>query len=96
MEGEFNINWFDIGVDDQKTERRRPNSTDPEPTPYPKPTDPGGGNCEEQCQWYSDSPRPLCKTQSTNWGWENNQSCIGRTLCETGQENKGGILKVCR
>lgn len=55
----------------------------------------GGGNCAQQCQWYSDAPRPLCTTQSTGWGWENNQSCIGRTLCQTGQQGNGGIVRVC-
>ena len=33
-----------------------------------------------QCNWYG-SHYPLCAGSPNSWGWENNQSCIGRTLC---------------
>lgn len=36
---------------------------------------------QSQCNWYG-SNYPVCQNQSTDWGWENNQSCIGPQTCE--------------
>lgn len=33
-----------------------------------------------KCNWYG-TPYPLCNGSPNSWGWENSQSCIGRTLC---------------
>lgn len=33
-----------------------------------------------QCNWYG-TRYPLCAGSPNSWGWENQQSCIGRTLC---------------
>lgn len=53
----------------------------------------GSGSCTEMCNWYS-TLYPVCQHQSSGWGWENNQSCIGRTTC--GQQwGDGGVLDVC-
>lgn len=35
-----------------------------------------------QCNWYG-TRYLLCAGSPNSWGWENNQSCIGRTLCES-------------
>lgn len=53
-------------------------------------------NCIEMCKWYQDSLRPLCVNQTSGWGWENAQTCIGRSTCE-GQDpsSPGGIVSRC-
>lgn len=43
-----------------------------------------------QCNWYG-STYPVCENQSTGWGWENQQSCIGQTTCES-QSGDGGVI----
>lgn len=53
-----------------------------------------GQQCTEMCEWYQDAPRPLCQNQDTGWGWENQQSCIGRTTCND-QTGDGGVVTVC-
>ncbi|WP_430623908.1 carbohydrate binding domain-containing protein [Marinimicrobium locisalis] len=53
-----------------------------------------GQQCTEMCEWYQDAPRPLCQNQDSGWGWENQQSCIGRTTCN-GQTGDGGVVSVC-
>ncbi|WP_185906571.1 carbohydrate-binding domain-containing protein [Teredinibacter haidensis] len=50
--------------------------------------------CEEVCQWYQDSPRPLCEYLDNGWGWENQQSCIGRITCEN-QYGGSGVISTC-
>lgn len=50
--------------------------------------------CQEMCQWYQDAPRPLCQSNDSGWGWENNQTCIGRNTCE-GQSGNGGVVSDC-
>ena len=32
------------------------------------------------CNWYGNR-YPICVTQASGWGWENQQSCVGRTSC---------------
>lgn len=51
-------------------------------------------NCDLMCKWYQDAPRPLCTNQDSGWGWENQQSCIGRTTCES-QSGAGGVISNC-
>lgn len=53
------------------------------------------GECMEVCKWYQDAPRPLCQNQPSGWGWENSQSCIGRSTCEGQPSNNGGIISTC-
>lgn len=51
-------------------------------------------NCTEMCKWYQDDARPVCENQSSGWGWENNQTCIGSDTCSS-QFGGGGIIDVC-
>lgn len=51
-------------------------------------------DCDLMCKWYQDAPRPLCSNQESGWGWENQQSCIGRTTCES-QSGGGGVISDC-
>ncbi|HTF97131.1 MAG TPA: cellulase family glycosylhydrolase [Cellvibrio sp.] len=32
------------------------------------------------CNWYGNR-YPICVSQASGWGWENQQSCVGRTSC---------------
>lgn len=32
------------------------------------------------CNWYGNR-YPICVSTASGWGWENNQSCVGRTSC---------------
>ena len=32
------------------------------------------------CNWYGNR-YPICVTSNSGWGWENSQSCVGRTSC---------------
>jgi mannan endo-1,4-beta-mannosidase len=34
----------------------------------------------ETCNWYGNR-YPICVTTASGWGWENQQSCVGRTSC---------------
>lgn len=34
------------------------------------------------CNWYGNR-YPVCVTSNSGWGWENQQSCVGRTSCAT-------------
>jgi mannan endo-1,4-beta-mannosidase len=34
----------------------------------------------EQCNWYG-TPYPICKNNSSGWGYEDNKSCIARSTC---------------
>lgn len=47
-----------------------------------------GGQC--QCNWYG-SLYASCENQSSGWGWENNQSCIGDNTCND-QYGDGGVV----
>ncbi|MDO6423869.1 cellulase family glycosylhydrolase [Saccharophagus degradans] len=38
------------------------------------------GSTATSCNWYG-STFPVCSSQTSGWGWENNQSCIARTTC---------------
>lgn len=59
-------------------------------------TSSSGGECGvEMCKWYQDDPRPLCENQDSGWGWENNQSCIGRSTCESQPAGAGGVVNSC-
>lgn len=59
-------------------------------------TSSSGGECGvEMCKWYQDDPRPLCQNQDSGWGWENNQSCIGRSTCESQPAGAGGVVNSC-
>lgn len=51
-----------------------------------------GESTEAQCQcnWYG-SLMASCVNQSTGWGWENAQSCIGDTTCND-QSGSGGVV----
>lgn len=51
-------------------------------------------SCIEMCKWYQDAPRPLCVNQVSGWGWEANQTCIGRSTCES-QFGGGGVIESC-
>lgn len=51
------------------------------------------GVCEQVCNWYG-SIHPLCENQSSGWGWENQQSCIGSATCSI-QSGNGGIENSC-
>lgn len=57
-------------------------------------TSSSGSDCKEQCVWYNDSPRPLCENRGNGWGWENQQSCIGRVTCEN-QWVGSGVISDC-
>jgi len=57
-------------------------------------SEPPVGNCIEMCQWYQDAPRPLCTSTASGWGYENNQSCISRSTCQS-QYGDGGVIDVC-
>ncbi|WP_051235012.1 GDSL-type esterase/lipase family protein [Marinimicrobium agarilyticum] len=35
-----------------------------------------------QCNWYG-THYPLCDGQTNGWGWENNESCIGYSTCDS-------------
>lgn len=38
------------------------------------------GATGQQCNWYG-TLYPLCDSQDSGWGWEDNQSCIGLSTC---------------
>ncbi|WP_341938142.1 cellulase family glycosylhydrolase [Marinimicrobium sp. C2-29] len=44
----------------------------------------------EQCNWYG-TPYPLCKDTQSGWGWENSESCIGVSTCESQPEPYGVV-----
>ena len=44
----------------------------------------------QQCNWYGTN-YPLCVTTQSGWGWENQQSCISRTTCNS-QPSPYGIV----
>lgn len=46
-----------------------------------------GASC--QCDWYG-SMYPVCQN-SSGWGWENNQSCISESTCNS-QDGNGGLV----
>lgn len=48
--------------------------------------------CEQKCNWYGEV-RPLCNNQTTGWGYENGQSCIGEQTCDT-QWGGGGVVST--
>ncbi|HSC66245.1 MAG TPA: cellulase family glycosylhydrolase [Cellvibrio sp.] len=43
----------------------------------------------EVCNWYG-TRYPVCVTTNAGWGWENQKSCVGRTMC-AGQPAPWGI-----
>ncbi|WP_425507051.1 carbohydrate-binding domain-containing protein [Teredinibacter haidensis] len=46
-------------------------------------TDTNSGSASGICDWYG-TDYPLCTNQSSDWGWENDQSCIGPDSCPGG------------
>lgn len=62
--------------------------SDPAPAPAPAPAPSTGGQC--QCNWYGTN-YSSCQNQTSGWGWENNQSCIGRDTCNS-QGSYGGLV----
>lgn len=51
------------------------------------------GACAAQCDWYG-TLHALCSDQSSGWGWENQQSCIGEATCHS-QWGNGGVVDEC-
>ncbi|HTF96308.1 MAG TPA: cellulase family glycosylhydrolase [Cellvibrio sp.] len=39
-------------------------------------------NGGQQCNWYG-TIIPLCANTASGWGWENNQTCVSRSVCTT-------------
>ncbi len=52
----------------------------PGTTSAPTPT-PSSGGCGT-CNWYGTN-YPMCCTTTSGWGWENNQSCISQSTCNS-------------
>lgn len=48
-----------------------------------------GGQC--RCNWYG-TMYPSCVTTQSGWGWENSQSCISNTTCNSQPSNFGGLV----
>ena len=46
-----------------------------------------------QCHWYGEI-RQICQNQTSGWGWENNQTCIGINTCSD-QWGDGGLVGDC-
>lgn len=42
----------------------------------------GNGNSGGVCNWYG-TEYPLCQQTQSGWGWENNQSCISVSTCNS-------------
>lgn len=42
----------------------------------------------QQCDWYG-TLYPLCENADTGWGWENNESCLAPSTCESQPEPYG-------
>ncbi len=40
------------------------------------------GGSSGMCNWWG-TMIPLCQNQSSGWGWENNQSCVGSQTCNS-------------
>lgn len=49
--------------------------------------------CPQMCDWFS-TLFPLCNEQDNSWGYENNQSCVGRLACAV-PWNTGGVVEQC-
>jgi len=47
------------------------------------------GNCK--CNWYG-TLYPSCQTTTSGWGWENSQSCISNSTCNSQQSGGGGLV----
>ncbi len=43
-----------------------------------------------QCNWYG-STYPICANSDSGWGWENNQTCVGRSSCAA-QPSPYGVI----
>lgn len=50
----------------------------------------GGSASNCQCNWYG-TMYANCQNQTSGWGWENNQSCIGSSTCNS-QGSYGGLV----
>lgn len=48
-----------------------------------------GGQC--RCNWYG-TFYPSCVTTQNGWGWENSQSCISNSTCNSQPSNMGGVV----
>lgn len=48
-----------------------------------------GGQC--QCNWYG-SLYPRCVETQSGWGWENSQSCISDSTCNSQPSDAGGVV----
>lgn len=44
----------------------------------------------QQCNWYG-TPYPLCEDTQSGWGWENSESCIAVSNCESQPEPYGVV-----
>ena len=51
------------------------------------------GQCASSCNWYG-SLYPLCQQTASGWGWENSQSCIAASTCNS-QSGNGGVVANC-
>ena len=41
------------------------------------------------CTWHDNTVWPICEIDVGDWGWENNQSCISRSICPSASDNPG-------
>ncbi len=48
-----------------------------------------GGSCK--CNWWG-TLYPLCTSTSSGWGWENSQSCITTSTCNSQGAGGGGVV----
>jgi hypothetical protein len=53
----------------------------PGQTAAPTATPASGGSCGT-CNWYGTN-YPLCCTTTSGWGWENSQSCVSQSTCNS-------------
>lgn len=63
----------------------------PEPTPQPQPEptpEPAPGN-GGTCNWYG-TATPLCSQTTSGWGFENNQSCVSQSTCDSQNGGSSG------
>ncbi|RYY04856.1 MAG: 1,4-beta-xylanase [Gammaproteobacteria bacterium] len=49
----------------------------------------GGTNCK--CNWYG-TLYPSCQNTASGWGWENSQSCITTSTCNSQSTGGGGLV----
>ena len=44
-----------------------------------------------KCNWYG-TLYPSCVTTKSDWGWENNKTCISNSACNAQPANQGGVV----